>query len=112
MAFLGYVLGCVELDRESDGSIEIGPPDAGFGGPQPTPDGKAPAAMPTPPAAIDAHPVAARAAVATIRWKCRGPGIASSLLERLKGDNRTVEVIVDAAEERRFRDFVSARSPR
>ena len=28
------VLGYVELDR--DGSIEIGPPEAGFGGPQPT----------------------------------------------------------------------------
>jgi catechol 2,3-dioxygenase-like lactoylglutathione lyase family enzyme len=34
---LGYVeLGYVELGREDDGSIEIGPPDAGFGGPQPT----------------------------------------------------------------------------
>ncbi|MHA5052623.1 VOC family protein [Streptomyces sp. SD15] len=32
----GDVLGYVELDREGDGSIEIGPPDAGFGGPQPT----------------------------------------------------------------------------
>ncbi|NUP33743.1 MAG: VOC family protein [Streptomycetaceae bacterium] len=30
------VLAYVELDREADGSIEIGPPDAGFGGPQPT----------------------------------------------------------------------------
>jgi catechol 2,3-dioxygenase-like lactoylglutathione lyase family enzyme len=30
------VLGFVELDREGDGSIEIGPPVAGFGGPQPT----------------------------------------------------------------------------
>ncbi|WP_313663292.1 VOC family protein [Cellulosimicrobium cellulans] len=30
------VLGYVELDREGDGSIEIGPPDAGFGGLQPT----------------------------------------------------------------------------
>ncbi|MBE9926494.1 VOC family protein [Cellulosimicrobium sp. MI9406] len=30
------VLGYVELDREEDGSIEIGPPDVGFGGPQPT----------------------------------------------------------------------------
>ena len=30
------VLGYVELGREDDGSIEIGPPDAGFGGPQPT----------------------------------------------------------------------------
>jgi hypothetical protein len=29
------VLGYVELDR-IDGSIEIGPPEAGFGGPQPT----------------------------------------------------------------------------
>ena len=29
------VLGYVELDR-ADGSIEIGPPEAGFGGPQPT----------------------------------------------------------------------------
>ena len=29
------VLGYVELDRV-DGSIEIGPPEAGFGGPQPT----------------------------------------------------------------------------
>jgi catechol 2,3-dioxygenase-like lactoylglutathione lyase family enzyme len=29
------VLGYVELDRDDDG-IEIGPPDAGFGGPQPT----------------------------------------------------------------------------
>jgi hypothetical protein len=26
----------VELGREDDGNIEIGPPDAGFGGPQPT----------------------------------------------------------------------------
>jgi catechol 2,3-dioxygenase-like lactoylglutathione lyase family enzyme len=34
-AFWCEVLGYVELDRE-DGSIEIGPPDAGFGGPQPT----------------------------------------------------------------------------
>ncbi|WP_068022936.1 VOC family protein [Nocardia mexicana] len=34
-AFWGEVLGYVELGRE-DGSIEIGPPDAGFGGPQPT----------------------------------------------------------------------------
>jgi catechol 2,3-dioxygenase-like lactoylglutathione lyase family enzyme len=34
-AFWCQVLGYVELDRE-DGSIEIGPPDAGFGGPQPT----------------------------------------------------------------------------
>lgn len=30
------VLGYVELDREGDGSIEIGPPEAGFGGLQPT----------------------------------------------------------------------------
>ncbi|UZN03417.1 VOC family protein [Cellulomonas sp. S1-8] len=30
------VLGYVEVGRESDGSIEIGPPDVGFGGPQPT----------------------------------------------------------------------------
>ncbi|MDF2806039.1 MAG: glyoxalase [Cellulosimicrobium sp.] len=30
------VLGYVELDREGDGSIEIGPPDVGFGGHQPT----------------------------------------------------------------------------
>ncbi len=35
-AFWSDVLGYVELDRESDGSIEIGPPDVGFGGPQPT----------------------------------------------------------------------------
>ncbi|MGW4891820.1 VOC family protein [Kitasatospora sp. NPDC004240] len=35
-AFWSDVLGYVELGRESDGSIEIGPPDAGFGGPQPT----------------------------------------------------------------------------
>ncbi|MET7937879.1 VOC family protein [Streptomyces sp. NPDC005322] len=35
-AFWSDVLGYVELDREGDGSIEIGPPDAGFGGPQPT----------------------------------------------------------------------------
>ncbi|MDQ1034251.1 catechol 2,3-dioxygenase-like lactoylglutathione lyase family enzyme [Streptomyces sp. V3I8] len=35
-AFWSDVLGYVELDREEDGSIEIGPPDAGFGGPQPT----------------------------------------------------------------------------
>ncbi len=34
--FWGNVLGYVELGREDDGSIEIGPPDAGFGGPQPT----------------------------------------------------------------------------
>ena len=35
-AFWRKVLGYVELGREDDGSIEIGPPDAGFGGPQPT----------------------------------------------------------------------------
>ncbi len=35
-AFWSEVLGYVELDREDDGSIEIGPPDVGFGGPQPT----------------------------------------------------------------------------
>ncbi|MEV3928996.1 MULTISPECIES: VOC family protein [unclassified Streptomyces] len=35
-AFWSEVLGYVELDREDDGSIEIGPPEAGFGGPQPT----------------------------------------------------------------------------
>ncbi|MFJ2592802.1 VOC family protein [Streptomyces erythrochromogenes] len=34
--FWSKVLGYVELGREDDGSIEIGPPDAGFGGPQPT----------------------------------------------------------------------------
>ncbi|MGG8405174.1 VOC family protein [Streptomyces sp. 12297] len=34
--FWSGVLGYVELGREDDGSIEIGPPDAGFGGPQPT----------------------------------------------------------------------------
>jgi catechol 2,3-dioxygenase-like lactoylglutathione lyase family enzyme len=34
-AFWCEVLGYVVLDRE-DGSVEIGPPDAGFGGPQPT----------------------------------------------------------------------------
>jgi len=34
-AFWSEVLGYVELGREDDGSIEIGPP-AGFGGPQPT----------------------------------------------------------------------------
>jgi hypothetical protein len=34
--FWGGVLGYVELGREDDGSIEIGPPDAGFGGLQPT----------------------------------------------------------------------------
>lgn len=35
-AFWSEVLGYVEIGREDDGSIEIGPPDAGFGGPQPT----------------------------------------------------------------------------
>ncbi|MEV0933599.1 VOC family protein [Streptomyces phaeochromogenes] len=35
-AFWCEVLGYVELDREDDGSIEIGPPDVGFGGLQPT----------------------------------------------------------------------------
>ncbi len=35
-AFWSELLGYVELGREDDGSIEIGPPDAGFGGPQPT----------------------------------------------------------------------------
>ncbi|MEU1124645.1 VOC family protein [Streptomyces sp. NPDC005899] len=35
-AFWGAVLGYTELGREDDGSIEIGPPDVGFGGPQPT----------------------------------------------------------------------------
>ena len=35
-AFWSQVLGYVELGREDDGSIEIGPPDVGFGGPQPT----------------------------------------------------------------------------
>lgn len=35
-AFWSDVLGYVELGREDDGSIEIGPPDAGFGGPRPT----------------------------------------------------------------------------
>jgi catechol 2,3-dioxygenase-like lactoylglutathione lyase family enzyme len=34
-AFWSEVLGYVELDRE-DGAVEIGPPDAGFGGLQPT----------------------------------------------------------------------------
>ncbi|WP_030843094.1 VOC family protein [Streptomyces sp. NRRL F-4474] len=34
--FWSKVLGYIELAREDDGSIEIGPPDAGFGGPQPT----------------------------------------------------------------------------
>ncbi|WP_030264082.1 VOC family protein [Streptomyces sp. NRRL B-24484] len=35
-AFWREVLGYVELGREDDGSIEIGPPGTGFGGPQPT----------------------------------------------------------------------------
>ncbi|MFG2265735.1 VOC family protein [Streptomyces sp. NPDC048720] len=35
-AFWSEVLGYVEFGREDDGSIEIGPPGAGFGGPQPT----------------------------------------------------------------------------
>lgn len=30
------VLGYVQIDEEPDGSIEIGPPTIGFGGPQPT----------------------------------------------------------------------------
>lgn len=34
--FWSEVLGYVELGREDDGSIEIGPPGIGFGGPQPT----------------------------------------------------------------------------
>ncbi|MFJ7589081.1 VOC family protein [Streptomyces sp. NPDC097617] len=34
--FWSGVLGYAELGREDDGSIEIGPPDAGFGGAQPT----------------------------------------------------------------------------
>ncbi|MEU4266521.1 VOC family protein [Streptomyces sp. NPDC026092] len=35
-AFWSEVLGYVELVREDDGSIEIGPPDAGTGGARPT----------------------------------------------------------------------------
>ncbi|WP_435971980.1 VOC family protein [Streptomyces sp. Qhu_M48] len=35
-AFWNEVLGYVELNREDDGSIEIGPPDVGFGGQRPT----------------------------------------------------------------------------
>lgn len=35
-AFWCEVLGYVELERADDGSIEIGPPGTGFGGPQPT----------------------------------------------------------------------------
>ncbi|MFJ9057962.1 VOC family protein [Streptomyces sp. NPDC102409] len=34
--FWSEVLGYVELDREDDGSIQIGPSDEGFGGAQPT----------------------------------------------------------------------------
>ncbi|GAB3272643.1 VOC family protein [Sinomonas notoginsengisoli] len=34
--FWSSVLGYVEIDREDGGLIEIGPPDAGFGGLQPT----------------------------------------------------------------------------
>ncbi|MFD8911252.1 VOC family protein [Streptomyces sp. NPDC059575] len=34
--FWSEVLGYVELGREDDGGIEIGPPGTGFGGPQPT----------------------------------------------------------------------------
>ncbi|GAA1102141.1 MULTISPECIES: VOC family protein [Streptomyces violaceusniger group] len=35
-AFWSEVLGYVEIGREDDGSIEIGPPGVGFGGLQPT----------------------------------------------------------------------------
>ncbi|MFF9899070.1 VOC family protein [Streptomyces longispororuber] len=35
-AFWSEVLGYVEIGREGDGSIEIGPPGAGSGGPRPT----------------------------------------------------------------------------
>ena len=35
-AFWCEVLGYVVVDREDDGSIEIGPADVGFGGPRPT----------------------------------------------------------------------------
>ncbi|MEU9836322.1 VOC family protein [Streptosporangium sp. NPDC048047] len=35
-AFWSEVLGYAELGRDDDGSIEIGPPGAGNGGPQPT----------------------------------------------------------------------------
>lgn len=35
-SFWSEVLGYVELDREEDGSIEIGPAGVGFGGPLPT----------------------------------------------------------------------------
>lgn len=34
--FWSEVLGYAEIGREDDGSIEIGPPDVGFGGLQPT----------------------------------------------------------------------------
>ncbi|WP_437072915.1 VOC family protein [Streptomyces sp. enrichment culture] len=34
-AFWSEVLGYAELERDEDGSIAIGPPDAGYGGPQP-----------------------------------------------------------------------------
>ncbi|MFE7675533.1 VOC family protein [Streptomyces albidoflavus] len=34
--FWSEVLGYVEVGREDDGSIEIGPAETGFGGPQPT----------------------------------------------------------------------------
>jgi catechol 2,3-dioxygenase-like lactoylglutathione lyase family enzyme len=34
--FWSEVLGYVEIGREDDGGIEIGPPGTGFGGPQPT----------------------------------------------------------------------------
>ncbi|MFF5761250.1 VOC family protein [Streptomyces tanashiensis] len=35
-AFWSEVLGYVEIGREDDGGIQIGPPGAEFGGPQPT----------------------------------------------------------------------------
>ena len=35
-AFWCEVLGYVVLERDEGGSVEIGPPDIGFGGPQPT----------------------------------------------------------------------------
>ncbi|SEE03876.1 VOC family protein [Streptomyces sp. TLI_105] len=35
-AFWSEVLGYVEIGRDDDGSIQIGPPGAVFGGPQPT----------------------------------------------------------------------------
>lgn len=35
-SFWSEVLGYIELGREDDGSIEIGPAEAGFGGSQPT----------------------------------------------------------------------------